>query len=482
MTALIGLELAGRLVLVVGGGPVAARRVASLRAQGAHVRLVAPQLCEDLADVVADGRGITWYARTVQEADLAGAWLVHTATGDAAVDRAVARWADARRVWCVNAGDASSGSARVPAVARHGDVVVAVTSADAPDPRRSSAVRDQLAAHLRSGAVDLRSRRSTRPGAPGRVVLVGGGPGDADLLTIAGRRALAQADVVVADRLGPTSVLDELPVDVEVIDVGKAPGHHPVPQAEINRLLVEHAQRGRVVVRLKGGDPYVLGRGGEEVLACRAAGVPVEVIPGVTSAVAVPAAAGIPLTHRGTATEFHVVTGHAGLGPGAAQALAAGSATVVVLMGVALIPAIAAQALAAGADPATPVALVEDGTRPTQRVTRTTLAHVAQDAVRAGVQAPAVIVIGRVAAMDLSAGATAKSGAADGAVAAQGVAARGVADGAVAARGTTDRGVPDRIAGGRVAGRITAAAARRGDTPTLGGRDAPAETGSKGAA
>ncbi len=162
--------------------------------------------------------------------------------------------------------------------------------------------------------------------------------------------------MVVADRLGPTSLLAGLPADVEVIDVGKAPGNHPVPQEEINALLVEHARRGRHVVRLKGGDPFVLGRGGEEALACAAAGVPVIVVPGVTSAVAVPAAAGIPVTHRGVSTGYLVVTGHDGLPPAALAALRDRSATVVVLMGVTMLPELASAALSAGVDPELPVA------------------------------------------------------------------------------------------------------------------------------
>ncbi|BDZ56164.1 hypothetical protein GCM10025870_32370 [Agromyces marinus] len=145
----------------------------------------------------------------------------------------------------------------------------------------------------------------------GRVTLVGGGPGDADLLTIAAVRALATADVVLYDRLAPHEALADLAPGADLVDVGKRPGHHALPQSGIEALLVEHARAGRHAVRLKGGDPYVLGRGGEEVLACRRAGVPVAVVPGITSAIAVPAAAGIPLTHRGVSHLFTVVSGHA---------------------------------------------------------------------------------------------------------------------------------------------------------------------------
>ncbi|WP_298457383.1 uroporphyrinogen-III C-methyltransferase [uncultured Cellulomonas sp.] len=398
MTTLLGIDLAGRCVLVAGGGPVAARRVHGLLAEGASVRVVAPALCEDLADLAAAG-AVRWRCDGVTEADLDGVWLVHTATGDAAVDQRVAGWAQTRRVWCVSAGDAAVGSARTPAVTRAGDVVVGVVSDGAPDPGRSREVLRSVAEHVRSGGADLRRRR--RPDGAGRVVLVGGGPGAVDLLTLRGRRALAEADVVVTDRLGPTDVLTELPADVEVIDVGKTPGHHPVPQDEINRVLVERAQRGQTVVRLKGGDPFVYGRGGEEVLACREAGVRVEVVPGVSSALAAPAAAGIPLTHRGTVTAFHVVNGHDGLDLAARVAVRDATATVVALMGVSVLPDIAAAALAEGADPATPVAVVENGATPQQRVTRAPLHAIAEQARRVGVRAPAVIVIGAVAAPGL---------------------------------------------------------------------------------
>lgn len=396
MTTMLGLQLTGRRVLVVGGGPVAARRVQSLLADAAVVVVVAPQLCEVLLDLHRWGL-VEWRAREVAETDLEGAWLVHTATGDRATDESVVAWAATRQTFCIDAGDGSAGSARTPATTQQGDVLVGVVSTGSPDPRRTLAVRDAVAAHLREGHVDLRQRRSHA----GRVVLVGGGPGDIGLLTLAGRRALAEADVVVTDRLGPVAVLDELAPGVEIIDVGKTPGHHPVPQHEIGRILVEQAQRGRVVVRLKGGDPFVYGRGGEEVLACREADVAVEVIPGVSSAFAAPAAAGIPLTHRGTVSAVHVMNGHDGWSSAALTGLRDKSCTVVVLMGVSALATLATEALDAGADPATPVALVEEGTLPGQRVTRARLDDVVDVAASAGVRAPAVIVLGAVAAAGL---------------------------------------------------------------------------------
>ncbi|MFC8600181.1 uroporphyrinogen-III C-methyltransferase, partial [Isoptericola sp. NPDC057191] len=230
------------------------------------------------------------------------------------------------------------------------------------------------------------------PSRPGRVALVGGGPGDAGLVTVRGRRLLATADVVVVDRLAPRSLLAGLDDEVEVVDVGKTSGHHPVPQDEISALLVEHALAGRDVVRLKGGDPYVFGRGGEELDGCRAAGIEVEVVPGVTSAVSVPAAAGIPVTHRGLARGFSVLTGHEDVG----QVPGGTDHTLVLLMGVTRLAETAAALVAAGRPADTPTAVVEDGFGPRQRTTVGTLADIAERAAAVGVRAPAVTVVGDV--------------------------------------------------------------------------------------
>lgn len=393
------LMVRGRRVVVVGGGPVAARKVASVLAAGADVLVVAPFACEAIADDHAAGL-LTWRCAEYGAADLDGAWLVFAATGEPAVDAAVAADAEAGRVFCVRADDAATGSARSAALIRRDDVLVSVGSAAAADPRRAVAVRDAIAAALDTGALPLRRHRA----GPGRVVLVGGGPGDGDLLTLRGRRELAAADVVVVDRLAPRSVLDELGPGVLILDVGKAPGRHPVPQHEINRLLVEHAQAGRRVVRLKGGDPFVLGRGGEEVAACREAGVAVSVVPGVTSAFAVPAAAGIPVTNRGESRQVTILSGHDAVSPDGLPAdlnwpaLARGDGTLVVLMGVAALTAICAGLLGAGMDPATPVAIVQDGWGATQRVTAGPIDQIVELARARDVRSPAVIVIGAVAA------------------------------------------------------------------------------------
>jgi uroporphyrin-III C-methyltransferase/precorrin-2 dehydrogenase/sirohydrochlorin ferrochelatase len=337
--------------------------------------------------LVAAGRA-GWCPRGYVDGDLEGAWLVHTATGDRLTDDAVAAAADTERIWCVRADDAERSSAWTPAVARVGDVLVAVSGNR--DPRRSVLLRNAVQTMLETGALPLRRRRGTEAGS---VALVGGGPGDPGLITTRGRQLLAAADVVVVDRLAPRTLLEELDSDVEVVDVGKIPGNHPVTQDEINNLLVEHASAGRRVVRLKGGDPFVLGRGGEEVAACREAGIPVEVVPGVTSAVAVPAVAGIPLTHRGLAKQFTVVSGHDGLDW---PSLASLKGTLVLLMGVSRLSMIAHELVRHGRDAATPVAVVEDGYGPGQRLTVGTLATIADLAAVRGVRPPAVIVVGDV--------------------------------------------------------------------------------------
>jgi uroporphyrin-III C-methyltransferase len=302
------------------------------------------------------------------------------------------------------------------------DIPKLVGLAEGSDPRRGS-VAGQLFliddavgtyAGMEEIVVDL-ARRHTPPPAPrfrprmvtavrkepGPVHLVGGGPGDPGLITSRGLELLRAADVVVHDRLIGAELLQEARLDAELIDAGKGPGHAPYTQAEINALLVDRARLGRTVVRLKGGDPFVFGRGSEEAAACRAAGVPVYVVPGVTSAIAAPAAAGIPVTARGLARSFAVVTAHQA-GPGGEVADLRGLAgvdTLVVLMGRASLGPLAAQLIEAGRDPATPAACIQSATTPEQRVTRATLATIADAADRDGLQNPVVTVIGAVAAL-----------------------------------------------------------------------------------
>ncbi|NAZ14849.1 uroporphyrinogen-III C-methyltransferase [Glutamicibacter soli] len=228
--------------------------------------------------------------------------------------------------------------------------------------------------------------------ANGHITLIGGGPGDPELITVAGYKALLAADVVLADRLGPTELLADLADDVIVVDVGKAPGCHVKTQDEINELLVKYALEGKNVVRLKGGDPFVLGRGGEELLYAAKFNIPTRVIPGITSSISVPAAAGIPVTHRGVAAGFTVVSGHTEL----ADVPVRTDHTLAVLMGVSNLPKIVETLLTRGLPSSTPIAIVERGYSQTQRTTIGTLEGIVMRARKAAVANPAVIVIGDV--------------------------------------------------------------------------------------
>lgn len=242
------------------------------------------------------------------------------------------------------------------------------------------------------------------PLVPGTVTLVGGGPGDPGLITVAGLEAVRQADVILHDRLAPQAVLAENP-EARLVPVGKVPRGEYVPQERINGLLVAEAKAGRRVVRLKGGDPFVFGRGGEEWQACAAAGVPVRIIPGVTSSVAGPELAGVPLTHRHMVQGFTVVSGH--VAPGDTRSdldwerLAGTGTTLVILMGVAHIGDIAGKLMAGGLPATTPVAVVADASLPTQRSLTTTLGGVAEAMAEAGIRPPAITVVGEVAGLDL---------------------------------------------------------------------------------
>ncbi len=385
----LSLHVTGRKVVVVGAGAVATRRIAGLLEAGAQVTVIAPHASESVQQWAASAR-VAWHARDFEPGDLADAWLAHTATGVKPVDDAVAEEAEAARIWCVRADDGALTSAWTPASATVDEVTIAVTSR--MDPRRSAAVRDAVAEQLRDGSLPVRAIRPR----DGHVVLVGGGPGDADLITVRGRRELAKADVVVFDRLAPAGLLSGLAADVELIDAGKRPDHHTLTQDEINSLIVERAQQGKRVVRLKGGDPYVFGRGSEEVQACIAAGVSVEVVPGISSAVAAPAAAGIPVTHRGLSNGYAVITGHE---LREVEQLAALDLTLVVLMGVKSLPALVAGLVSSGKDATTPVAVIERATTARQRVTTATLETIVGVAAQARVANPAVIVIGDVVAV-----------------------------------------------------------------------------------
>ncbi|MEV8537217.1 uroporphyrinogen-III C-methyltransferase [Streptomyces sp. NPDC051211] len=396
----VGLRLAGRRVVVVGGGQVAQRRLPALVAAGADVLLISPSATPSV-DAMAETGEIRWERRRYQDGDLAGAWYALIATQHREVNEQVSAEAERERVWCVRADDASAATAWTPATGRSEGVTVAVLTGN--DPRRSAAVRDAIVEGLRDGtlAAPAHRRAAGQPnGSAGSVALVGGGPGDPDLITVRGRRLLAQADVVIADRLGPRDLLAELPPHVEVIDAAKIPYGRFMAQEAINNALVEHAKAGKNVVRLKGGDPYVFGRGMEELQALAEAGITCTVVPGISSSISVPSAAGIPVTHRGVAHEFTVVSGHVGPEDPRSlvdwESLAKLTGTLVILMGVDKIGSIAEALVRHGKPADTPVAVIQEGTTATQRRVDATLATVGETVRAEEVRPPAVIVIGDV--------------------------------------------------------------------------------------
>ncbi len=436
---LLGLRLQNRRVVIVGGGAVATRRIPALLHAGADIVLVSPSATTSLEDLAAAGR-IRWERRRYADGDLAGAWLACACTDDAAVNAAIAAAAEQQHVWSVRADNAEASAAWTPASGRADDIPTEFRADDIPtevradgiptevragggrtgdvrasdaqgagtqrrsvqvgvlsgDPRRSAAIRDAILTGLRTGQLSARHARGHRSG----VAIIGGGPGDPGLITVRGRQLLAEADVVLTDRLAPTSLLDELPADVEIIDVSKIPYGRAMPQDQINATLIERARAGRFVARLKGGDPFVFGRGAEEVLACLRAGVPVTVVPGVTSAVGVPTSAWLPVTHRGVAQEFHVVSVHVPPGDDRSTvdwALLGGSTgTLVLLMSVQRIGAVAAELLRHGRSPDTPVSVIADGTMPTQRTISSSLEQVEGMVTREGIRPPAIVVVGDV--------------------------------------------------------------------------------------
>jgi uroporphyrin-III C-methyltransferase / precorrin-2 dehydrogenase / sirohydrochlorin ferrochelatase len=392
----VGLRLAGRRVVVVGGGSVAQRRLPSLLAAGADVTLISPSVTASV-EAMADAGELTWERRSYTDGDLAEAWYALVATDDPATNSAASAEAEARRVWCVRSDEAAAATAWTPATGHSEGVTVAVLTGR--DPRRSAAVRDAVVEGLHDGTINAPHHRARRAG----VALVGGGPGDPDLITVRGRRLLAEADVVIADRLGPRDLLAELPPHVEVIDAAKIPYGRAMAQEAINDALIEHAKAGRFVVRLKGGDPFVFGRGMEEAQQLAEAGIPVSVVPGITSAVSVPGAVGIPVTHRGVAHEFTVVSGHVAPDDASSlvdwEALARLRGTLVLMMAVERIGAIAETLVRYGRDAATPVAIVQEGTMAGERRVDATLATVGERAVAEGVRPPAVIVIGDVVSL-----------------------------------------------------------------------------------
>ena len=352
----VDLPVAGREVLVVGGGVAALGRIAALRAAGAEVIVFAENPVASVADLAARDL-IRLHERPATDADLAAAWLIFAATGNVDSDAGITARADRMGRFCLTGTGLQS----------------------------SEPVGDRL-----------------KPG--GRVVLVGGGPGDPGLVTLTGLLAIQEADVVIADRLAPLAILEHVKPGTEIIDVAKIPRGEYTPQAEINRLLIAHARAGKSVVRLKGGDNFVFGRGGEEWQACASAGIEVQLVPGLSSALAAPALAGIPVTHRSLNQGFTVVTGHVPPGDPRSMldwaALARTGTALIILMGVANLAAISTVLVQAGMDPATPAATISDAGHPGQRSVRASVAQIAAATTTAGLGAPAVTVIGSVAGFD----------------------------------------------------------------------------------
>jgi uroporphyrin-III C-methyltransferase/precorrin-2 dehydrogenase/sirohydrochlorin ferrochelatase len=392
---LAGLRLEGKKVVVVGGGSVAQRRLPLLIASRADVHVITRSATPAVEALSQQRPEISLELREYREGDLDGAWYAIAATDDPEVNAAIVADAEARRVFCVRADIARDGTAVTPASFEYEGLAVGVLAGG--EHRRSAAIRSAIHEALQRGIITAET-----PGVlHGGVALVGGGPGDPELITVRGRRLLAQADVVVADRLAPPELLAELAPHVEVIDAAKIPYGRAMAQDAINALLIERAREGKFVVRLKGGDPFVFARGYEEVLACADAGIPVTVVPGVTSAIAVPALAGIPVTHRSVTHEFVVVSGH--VAPGDPEslvnwnALAAMSGTIVLMMAIERIELFADVLLKGGRPAETPVLVVQQGTTSAERTVRTTLADAPKRIREDGIRPPAIVVIGAVA-------------------------------------------------------------------------------------
>ncbi|HEX9138997.1 MAG TPA: siroheme synthase CysG [Steroidobacteraceae bacterium] len=444
------LDLRGRLVLVVGGGPVAARKIATLRRAGARIRLVAPQLCTVLQELVA-AEPIEYLSAQFAAAHLDGSALAVAATGLPTVNHAVREAAERRGIWVNAVDDPESSNCLLPAIIDRSPILIAVgTSGRAPSLARRVRALIEAAVPQRIGELATlagRWRRRAQEALPdvgvrrhfwdrffsgpaaqrllagdtagvdvdaqlqqllmqyatsaapagGEVWLIGAGPGDPDLLTLRAQQLLQECDVVLYDRLVSSAVLERVRRDAERIFVGKESGHHQITQARINELLIDYARRGLRVARLKGGDPLIFGRAGEELVALAQAGIPVVIVAGVTAALGGAAIAGIPLTWRGVAQSVIWVTA---MGEAAEQldwrALAAPLQTVIFYMGVAQLPRIVSRLTEHGAPPQRSAALIENATLPQQRTVRATLATLEARAEEAKVQAPALLIVGDV--------------------------------------------------------------------------------------
>lgn len=442
-------DLSRRAVLVVGGGAVAERKVAALIEAGAQVTVNAPELTPLLRRWAQQGT-IAHRPESLRETWLDRVWLVVAATSDRTTNALIAEMAGLRRVFVNVVDDAELSSFHVPAVIDRAPLTIAISSGGQA-PMLARLLRERLetlldhslgalanlaarlrprirlrfaqpaarrrfyeqlfagpvAALLRQGrdaearAEAERALADEPTDAAGSVVLVGAGPGDPGLLTLRGLRALNEADVILHDRLVSAQVLALARRDAERIEVGKQAGHHHATQDEIHRLMLEHAGAGRRVVRLKGGDPFVFGRGGEELEFLKTHGIAFEVVPGITAALACAAYAGVPLTHRDHAQSVRLLTAHCKASYDTLDwaALAQERQTLAVYMGVAELGTLQARLLEHGRAPGTPFALVENGSRADQRVVTGTLAQLAERATAHAVRSPALLILGEVAAL-----------------------------------------------------------------------------------
>jgi uroporphyrin-III C-methyltransferase / precorrin-2 dehydrogenase / sirohydrochlorin ferrochelatase len=450
----VNLDLQGRRCVVVGGGKIAEEKIKGLLEAGAFVQIVAPWLTVELEELYQSGR-VEVSRREYARGDLDGAFLAIAATDDSATNALVFSEAEALKVLLCSVDDIDHCHFAAPATVRRGDLLLAISTAGKA-PALAKRLRKELGASFgpewgalvdvlseaRSEAIALGAREcgfdewserwkaaldqdilglvaedrfeeakrivlqmllgdeaappetpSPPRAGPGKVWLVGAGPGDPELLTLRGRRALDEADVVIHDRLVHPALISGRPA----IYAGKEAGNHHMSQQEVNSLLIRLARKGKSVVRLKGGDPFVFGRGAEEAEALAAAGIPFEIVPAPTSALATLATAGIPATDRRLSSSVAIITGHRSKEQSVKLREVANAVdTIVVLMGLSTLATTVAELIAGGRDPHTPAAIIENGTLPEQRVIVTSLSHLAEEAHEASVESPATIVIGEV--------------------------------------------------------------------------------------
>lgn len=451
-------DLRGQRVLVVGGGIVASRKIEHLLKAQAQVLVVAPELGAELT-LLRDSGQLEHLAQTFEPQLLDGARLVVAATDHESVNEAVSQAAQARGLWVNVVDDARRSSFIFPAIVDRSPLVIAIGT-EGSSPTLARRVRTQIemllperlgelaafasrwratvkavfpalpdrlrfwdgfyaspvASQVLSGALhgadsamqlQLDAAQNAAATQLGEVYLIGVGPGDPDLLTIRAQQLLQQADVLLYDRLVPQVIIDRARRDAEKINVGKLPGNHEVTQKHINSLLLEHAGRGLRVARVKGGDPFVFGRGGEELQVLRDAGIPVVVVPGITAALGAAASTGIPLTQRGVSQSVTFVTATGAQGDSLDwRALAGPLQTVVFYMGVGQLDEVVTQLSQHGLPAAHPVALVERATWPDQRVLHGTLGGLLALAQSAALQSPTLLVVGEVTALGLQAAVT----------------------------------------------------------------------------